>query len=66
MPNLLKQSLSRNIPRPAQLDLFEWRPVTMPGFAPIAARKLASRFGLTIHHAIIVARLAGLGSEARQ
>lgn len=66
MANVLKQPLSCNIPRPAQLDLFEWRPVTMPGFVPIAAQRLASRFGLTIHHAIIVARLAGLGSEARQ
>jgi hypothetical protein len=66
MQYLQKRGVPRNIPQPAQLDLFSWRPTPTLGFAPIAAQRLASRFGLTIHHAIIVARLAGLGSEARQ
>lgn len=50
------------------LPLFDWHPSPALNAAPIAARKLAQRYGITIPHAIIVARLAGLGieMEARQ
>ncbi|EAQ36918.1 hypothetical protein NB311A_07208 [Nitrobacter sp. Nb-311A] len=36
--------------------------------APTAVRKLAQRYGITVPHALVVARLAGLGieTEARQ
>lgn len=66
MPNLSKRRLSRNTLTAAQPDLFSRLPA-LPYVAPEAARKLAHRYGLTIPHAITVARLAGLGgSEARQ
>ena len=50
------------------LPLFDWRPAPGVNIAPIAARKLAQRYGITIPHALVVARLAGLGieTEARQ
>lgn len=50
------------------LPLFDWRPAPVLNVAPIAARKLAQRYGITVPHAIVVARLAGLGieTEARQ
>jgi hypothetical protein len=50
------------------LPLFDWRPSPALNTAPIAARKLAQRYGITIPHAIIVASLAGLGieTEAKQ
>jgi hypothetical protein len=67
MSNLRKRASSRNSLRASQPDLFSWRPTPIQNTAPIAARKLAQRYGITIPHAIIVARLAGLGgSEARQ
>lgn len=58
----------RNSLRASQPDLFSWRSAPILNAAPIAARKLAQRYGITIPHAIIVARLAGLGieTEARQ
>lgn len=63
-----KRALSRNTPKIRQPDLFMWRPVPVLSAAPIAARKLAQRYGITMSHAIVVARLAGLGieTEARQ
>lgn len=61
-----KRTSSRNSLRASQPDLFSWRPAPILNVAPIAARKLAQRYGITIPHAIIVARLAGLGMEARQ
>jgi hypothetical protein len=67
MINLRKRTSSRNTLKASQPDLFSWRPLPVLNAAPIAARKLAQRYGITIPHAIIVARLAGLGgSEARQ
>ncbi len=48
------------------LPLFDWRPTPVLNLAPIAARKLAQRYGITIAHAVVVARLAGLGTEASQ
>jgi hypothetical protein len=48
------------------LPLFDWHASTVLNATPIAARKLAQRYGITIAHAVTVARLAGLGSEARQ
>lgn len=48
------------------LPLFDWRPVPVLNAAPIAVRKLARRYGISIPHAVIVARLAGIGgSEVR-
>lgn len=66
---IVRKRLScRNSLRASQPDLFSWRPTPILNVAPIAARKLAQRYGITIPHAIIVARLAGLGieTEARQ
>lgn len=50
------------------LPLFDWRPNPILNAAPIAVRKLAQRYGISVPHAIVVARLAGLGieTEARQ
>jgi hypothetical protein len=45
------------------LPLFDWRPTPILNVAPIAVRKLAQRYGITVPHAIVVARLAGLGIE---
>lgn len=51
---------------PLGLPLFDWRPVPVLNTAPLAVRKLAERYGITIPHAATVARLAGLGgSEVR-
>lgn len=48
------------------LPLFDWRPALVLNVAPIAVRKLAQRYGISIPHAVIVARLAGIGgSEVR-
>jgi hypothetical protein len=67
MTNLRKRTSSRNTLRVSHPDLFSWYSAPVLNAAPIAARKLAQRYGITIPHAIIVARLAGLGgSEARQ
>lgn len=61
-----KRTSSRNSLRIGQPDLFSWRPVPVLNAAPIAVRKLALRYGISIPHAIAVARLAGLGgSEVR-
>jgi hypothetical protein len=49
------------------LPLFDWRPFPVLTAAPVVVRKLAERYGISIAHATIVARLAGLGgSEVRQ
>jgi hypothetical protein len=45
-------------------DLFLWRP-TIRNAAPLAVRKLAARYGISITHATTVAALAGIGPEAR-
>jgi hypothetical protein len=67
MANLRKRALSRNHLRAVETDLFSWRPVPVLNSAPLAVRKLAQRYGITVPHAITVARLAGLGgSEVRQ
>lgn len=57
-----KRPSRRNILRAGQPELFSWHPTPARDSVPIAARKLAQRYGLTIPHATIVARLAGLGS----
>jgi hypothetical protein len=46
-------------------DLFSWRP-TIRDAAPLAVRKLAGRFGISIAHAATVADLAGIGAEVRR
>jgi len=67
MHNLRKQTLSRKTQWTDQPDLFSWQPARVFNSTPIVVLKLARRFGLTIPHAITVARLAGLsGSEVRQ
>lgn len=45
-----------------QLDLFAWRP-TPPRNDSRAASILARRYGLSVDHAITVARLAGIGGD---
>ncbi len=61
-----KRASSRNSHRIGQPDLFSWRPVPVLNAVPIAVRKLAQRYGISIPHAVIVARLAGIGgSEVR-
>ena len=49
--------------KPYTPDLFSWRPVVAPSRA---ARRIADRYGLSVAHAILIARHAGLGSEARR
>jgi hypothetical protein len=67
MHNLRKRTLSRKTQWADQPDLFSWQPSRVFNSTPVAVLKLAQRFGLTIPHAIAVARLAGLGgSEMRQ
>lgn len=68
MTNLRKRTPSRNSLKASQPDLFSWRSAQILNPAPIAARKLAQRYGITVPHALVVARLAGLGieTEARQ
>lgn len=58
-----KRPSRRNSLRASQPDLFSWHSTPMLHTAPTAVRKLALRYGITIPHAIIVARLAGLGIE---
>jgi hypothetical protein len=61
---IVRKRLScRNSLRASQPDLFSWRPTPILNVAPIAVRKLAQRYGITVPHAIVVARLAGLGIE---
>lgn len=43
-------------------DLFSWRPYVTPDRA---ARRIADRYGLSIAHAALIARHAGLGTRAR-
>lgn len=68
MTNLRKRTSSRNTLRVSQPDLFSWYSTPVLNVVPIAVRKLAQRYGITIPHALVVARLAGLGieTEARQ
>jgi hypothetical protein len=46
--------------RQLQLDLFAWRP-TPPWNDNRAVSLIAKRFGLSIDHAVTIARLAGIG-----
>jgi hypothetical protein len=62
--NVKKHTLHPCICHPISgLPLFDWRPSPVLNAQPFAARKLAKRYGITIAHAVIVARLAGLGTE---
>jgi hypothetical protein len=63
MTTLRKRTSARNSLLACQPDLFSWRPAPSLIGAPIAARKLAQRYGITVPHAIVVARLAGLDIE---
>jgi hypothetical protein len=68
MTNLRKRTSSRNTLKVSQPDLFSWRSAPILHTAPTSVRKLAQRFGITVPHALVIARLAGLGieMEARQ
>lgn len=61
MQKITRRPVNRN----TDPDLFSWRPVVLV-ITPVAVRKLASRFGLSIAHAATVARLAGIGSEVER
>jgi hypothetical protein len=58
-----KRAPSRNSRKASQPDLFSWRPIPVLNTAPIAVRKLAQRYGITVPHAATVARLAGIGGR---
>ena len=64
MSNVRCRAPARNTSGP-QSDLFTWRP-TITHTAPLAVRKLAARYGLSLAHAATVAALAGLGPEAQR
>jgi hypothetical protein len=62
MKNYTKRARPRNSLH--QLDLFDdW--MREQDFRPAnpAARRLAAQFGLSIHHAVLLTRLHGLGSR---
>jgi hypothetical protein len=63
MHNVCHRAPARNI-SPTQLDLFSWRPI-IRNASPLAVRKLAERFGISIAHAATVAALAGIDREVR-
>ncbi len=66
MSILRKKATHRNTRANRKTDRSGRLPMPVLNAAPVAARKLAMRFGISIDHAIIVARLAGLGdSEVR-
>jgi hypothetical protein len=58
MHNVRHRAPARNI-SPTQLDLFSWRPIIRTA-SPLAVRKLAERFGISIPHAATVVALAGI------
>ena len=58
MHHLSKQALACNV------DLFGRNEAELRA-GNRAARKIAERFGLSIHHAAVIARSAGIGEYAR-
>jgi hypothetical protein len=52
-------------PRNNHPDLFDWYRERELRRTNHAARRIAKRYGLTLHHAAAVARLAGIDQEAR-
>jgi hypothetical protein len=62
--NVHKHTLHPLICHPLSgLPLFDWHPSPPLNPAPITVRKLAQRYGISVPHAFVVARLAGLGIE---
>jgi hypothetical protein len=57
----LKRDKSRN----HQLDLFLWSRERELRATDPNARRIAQQFGLSIHHAATIARLAGVGEQVR-
>jgi hypothetical protein len=57
-----KRAKSRNY----QLDLFDWSNERELRRNDRAVRRIAERFGITLVHAATIARLAGIGPEARR
>jgi len=55
-----KRARARNY---AQPDLFEWDRERELRRSNWAARRIARKFGLPIHHAVTIARLAGIEGE---
>jgi hypothetical protein len=55
----------RNASTHRQLDLFWWKS-TPPRNDNRAASIIAKRFGLSVEHAITVARLAGIGGDQHE
>jgi len=51
--------------RHSQLTLFDWLAERELRTTDPVVRRLARQFGLTVAHARVVARLAGLGEQAR-
>jgi hypothetical protein len=56
-----KRDNSRN----HQLDLFFWSTERELRYTDPATRRIARQFGLDIHHAAMICRLAGLGEQSR-
>jgi hypothetical protein len=48
-----------------EFPLFDWLAEQDLKISDPAARLIARRFGLTIHHANVIARIAGLGGQSR-
>jgi hypothetical protein len=57
-----KQTSFRN----QQLDLFDWHRDRELRRSNWAARRIARQFGLPLHSAVTISRLAGIGSEANR
>jgi hypothetical protein len=61
MSRYQKRARPRNYFRP---DLFDWLRERDLHYANRAARRIAKRYGLSLHHAKTIATLAGIGPEA--
>ena len=59
MSKYSKRALLRNY----HPDLFDWQRERELRRANPAARRIAKRFGLPVHHALAIATLAGIGQE---
>jgi hypothetical protein len=55
----------RQFPLHHRLDLFDWIAERQLRAADPAARRIAQRYGVSIHAAVAIARLAGLGDQER-
>lgn len=62
MTEYSKNALYRNL----HPDLFDWYRERELRSANPAAKKIATRFGLSVHHAMTIVTHAGIGSEVTQ